>query len=118
MSDTAYKSGSQGIARRESQPASEGSTFNRIKSTVADKLRTASQAIEEKSSDMEGRNEGLSTYGHQTAGWLEKSAAYIDEADPQRIKDDLENQVRRHPGRSLLIAGAVGLFLGAIFRRR
>ncbi|HXG66059.1 MAG TPA: hypothetical protein VNO70_13235 [Blastocatellia bacterium] len=103
----------------ERQPrATGGSTFDRIKTTVAEKLRAAAHTVEEKSASARGRSEGLSSYGHQAAGWLDKSANYIEEADPQRIKSDIENQVRSNPGRSLLIAGAVGLFLGTLLRRR
>jgi ElaB/YqjD/DUF883 family membrane-anchored ribosome-binding protein len=38
--------------------------------------------------------------------------------EPKKIKADITEQVRRNPGKSLLVAGAVGLILGAIFRRR
>jgi ElaB/YqjD/DUF883 family membrane-anchored ribosome-binding protein len=38
--------------------------------------------------------------------------------DPQKIKTDIQDQMRRNPGRSLLIAGAAGLILGALLRRR
>ena len=55
---------------------------------------------------------------HQAADWLDRSADYVRDFDPQQVKTDVENQVRRHPGRSLLIAGAAGLLLGALLRRR
>lgn len=118
MSNAYSNTSDHEMISRPSHNAAEGSTFDRIKSTVADKLRSASHALEEKAGDMEGRNDSLSGYGRQTARWLDKSASYIDEADPQRIKSDLQDQVRQHPGRSLLIAGAVGLLIGAIFKRR
>jgi ElaB/YqjD/DUF883 family membrane-anchored ribosome-binding protein len=118
MADAYDRAHDQLTIARPSSTAQEGSTADRIKSTVVDKLRAASQALEEKSSNLQGQNEGLSTYGRQAARWLDKSATYIDEANTQKVKDDLQNQVRHHPGRSLLIAGAVGLVLGAIFRRR
>jgi ElaB/YqjD/DUF883 family membrane-anchored ribosome-binding protein len=38
--------------------------------------------------------------------------------EPKKIKDDITEQVRRNPGKSLLVASAVGLILGAIFRRK
>lgn len=118
MSNAYDRTHDQLTIARPSSDSPEGSTFDRIKSTVVDKLRSASQALEEKSSSMQGQNESLSNYGQQTARWLDKSATYIDEADTQKVKNDLQDQVRNHPGRSLIIAGAVGLVLGAIFRRR
>lgn len=99
-----------------------GSTFDQIKTTVADKLHAAADALHEKSDRLIDRNAersgDFSGYGHQAAKWLDRSADYIAEADAQRIKADVETQVRRHPGRSLLIAGAAGLVLGALIRRR
>jgi len=118
MSNAYGNTSDQELISRTSPSTLEGSTFDKIKSTVADKLRLASHALDEKAVSMEGQNDNLSGYGRQTARWLDKSAAYIDEADPERIKNDLKDQVRQHPGRSLLIAGAVGLLIGAIFRRR
>jgi hypothetical protein len=38
--------------------------------------------------------------------------------EPKKIKDDIIEQARRNPGKSLLVAAAAGLILGAIFRRK
>ena len=92
------------------------STFDNIKSAVADKLHTAASTIHEKAGP--GENNALSDYGRQAADWLDRSADYVRDFDPQQVKTEIENQVRRNPGRSLLIAGAAGLILGALFRRR
>lgn len=99
----------------------QDSTFDQIKTTVAEKLHTAADTLHEKTSRQTGSagaGESLSGYGRQAADWLDRSADYIEELDPQQVKTDLENQVRRHPGRSLLIAGAAGLLLGVLLRRR
>jgi len=96
---------------------SSGSTFNQIRTTVAGKLQAAAQAIHQKA-DRSGQPAEISTFGHRAAGWLERSADYVNEIEPQRLKSDIENQVRRNPGRSLLIAGIVGLALGGLLRRR
>jgi ElaB/YqjD/DUF883 family membrane-anchored ribosome-binding protein len=93
------------------------STFKQIKSTVADKLQSAAQTLHQKA-DRSGQPAELATFGHRAAGWLERSAEYVNEIEPQRLKSDIENQVRRNPGRSLLVAGIVGLALGGLLRRR
>jgi ElaB/YqjD/DUF883 family membrane-anchored ribosome-binding protein len=93
------------------------STFKQIRSTVADKLQAAAQTLHAKA-DRPGQQAELTAYGHRAADWLERSADYVNEIEPQRIKSDLENQVRRNPGRSLLVAGIVGLALGGLLRRR
>lgn len=93
------------------------STFDRVKSTVADRMSRAAQRLHEQSSRAGSESE-LSSFGNRAADWLDRSADYVKEVEPQRLKSDIETQVRRNPGRSLLIAGAVGLVLGGLLRRR
>ena len=101
-----------------SQPRRGGKTFDRIKVTVADKLKQAADTLQQKSAQTGERSNAMGGYGNQAAGWLNSSADYIRDMEPQRLKSDIQNEVRRNPGRSLLIAGAAGLILGALFRRR
>ena len=54
----------------------------------------------------------------RAGSWLNHSADYIEKMEPEKLKADITDQVRRNPGASLLLAGAAGLILGAIFRRR
>jgi ElaB/YqjD/DUF883 family membrane-anchored ribosome-binding protein len=93
------------------------SIFKQIRTTAADKLQAAAQTLHQKA-DRSGQSPEITAFGHRAAGWLERSADYVNEMEPQRLKSDLENQVRRNPGRSLLIAGIVGLALGGLLRRR
>lgn len=93
------------------------SALGQIKSTVAKQLSTAAQALHQQTARAERPTE-LSRFGEQAAGWLDRSADYVSEFEPQRLKADLETQVRRNPGRSLLIAGVAGLVLGKLLRRR
>jgi len=93
------------------------STFNQIKSTVADKLHSAATTLHQTAGRGDQQSD-LSTFGHRAAGWLENSASYVSEIEPERVRRDLENHVRKNPGRTLLIAGAVGLVLGGLLRRR
>ena len=93
------------------------STFNQVKSTVADKLHSAAKTLHQKAERGDQQSD-LSNFGHKAAGWLENSASYVSEIEPERVRRDLENQVRNNPGRTLLIAGAVGLVLGGLLRRR
>ncbi|MGH9766493.1 MAG: hypothetical protein ACREAB_03585 [Blastocatellia bacterium] len=107
--DQAYPQSSEG--------GQGGSTFKQIRATVADKLQAAAQTLHQKA-DRSGQQTEASAFGHRAAGWLERSADYVNEMEPQRLKADIENQVRRNPGRSLLVAGIVGLALGGLLRRR
>jgi ElaB/YqjD/DUF883 family membrane-anchored ribosome-binding protein len=93
------------------------SIFKQIRTTAADKLQAAAQTLHQKA-DRSGQPSEVSALGHRAADWLERSADYVSEMEPQRLKSDIEDRVRRNPGRSLLIAGIVGLALGGLLRRR
>ena len=93
-----------------------GSAFDQIKSTVASGLHAAAQTIQQKTAGSDQLSDRASL-GSRAATWLDRSADYVSEMEPQRVKTDLENQVRRNPGKSLLIAGVAGLVLGRILRR-
>lgn len=95
----------------------EQSALGQIKNTVAQKLADAAHALYQHTARVEQPSE-FSRLGQQAAGWLERSADYVSEMEPQKLKDDLAMQVRRNPGRSLLIVGAAGLVLGKLLRRR
>jgi ElaB/YqjD/DUF883 family membrane-anchored ribosome-binding protein len=94
-----------------------GFDFTQVKTTVADKLHGAAQMLQEKMGRTDSNSE-LGRFGQRASDWIERSADYVNELEPQQLRTDLETQVRRNPGRSLLIAGAVGLVLGRLLRRR
>lgn len=93
------------------------SVFDQTKRAVADKLWNVSDKLREQSSRSD-INRDLGYYGQQSAEWLARSAGYIKDLNSQQIKDDVKNQVRVNPGRTLLIAGGIGLLLGTVLRRR
>jgi hypothetical protein len=98
----------------ESEPAA----LAKAKNTITDKLHNAAETLRQQSQGYADKNPQLADYGKQAAVWLNRSANYIDEINPQQLKSDVANQVRHNPGRSLLIAAGVGLVLGALLRRR
>jgi ElaB/YqjD/DUF883 family membrane-anchored ribosome-binding protein len=101
-------------SRYESSPQSGNSTLNNIKTTVADKLKSAAQSLGQKG----GQDTTVSQYAGQASGWLNNAADYVRDIEPEQVKADIQKQVRTNPGRSLLIAGVAGLVLGTLFRRR
>lgn len=48
---------------------------------------------------------------------MQSSADWLRDADLDKIKTDVEKQVKEHPGRTLLIALGAGYLLGKAFRR-
>jgi ElaB/YqjD/DUF883 family membrane-anchored ribosome-binding protein len=105
------------ITRAPDGGGQRDSIFKQIRTTAADKLQSAAQTLHQKA-DRSGQPSEVSALGHRAADWLERSADYLSEMEPQRLKSDIEEKVRRNPGRSLLIAGIVGLALGGLLRRR
>jgi len=93
----------------------DSSTFDGVKQRVADSLHSAAETIQSKAA--QNQPSTLSNYANNAAEWLDDTSSYIRNADSQRIKSDIQTQVRRNPGRSLLIAGAAGLLLGVLIRR-
>ena len=87
-----------------------------IKETLADKLKSAAESIRSKS--QQSGAGGATEYRRTAANLLDKSSDYVRNFDAQKLKADIEDKVRRNPGRTLLVAGAIGLALGALVRRR
>jgi ElaB/YqjD/DUF883 family membrane-anchored ribosome-binding protein len=48
---------------------------------------------------------------------LNQSAEYVREFDYKREQTNVRNHIARNPGRSLVIAGAIGLTLGILLRK-
>ena len=103
------------ISSYGSPSTSGASTLDTIKDTVAEKLHAVAGAFQQKGG--QNQENTVAGYAGQAAGWLDDAAEYVREVDPQKIKSDLQKQVRSNPGRSLLIAGAAGLLLGILLRR-
>jgi ElaB/YqjD/DUF883 family membrane-anchored ribosome-binding protein len=90
---------------------------DKLKNAVADQLKNAAQTIEEKATSGEATG-ALAEYARKAADWLDSSSEYVRNLDPEQVKLEVEDKVRKNPGRSLLIAGAAGLLLGILVRRR
>jgi ElaB/YqjD/DUF883 family membrane-anchored ribosome-binding protein len=60
----------------------------------------------------------ISEIGKQAAEWLDQSADYVRHFEYERVDADFRDSVKKSPGRSLLIAGGIGLIIGAILQRR
>lgn len=89
-------------------------TLDNIKDKVAGGLKAAAGSLRP-----EGLQEGgMSGYARQASGWLDSAGEYVRDMDVSQVKTDIQRQMRANPGRALLIAGAAGLILGALIRRR
>ncbi len=91
--------------------------FENIKNSIADQLKTAAEMLDEKSKG-EHAQSGIGQYGKQASEWLDQSAGYVRQFDYEEAEASIRECIKQHPGRSLLIAGAVGLIIGVVLRRR
>ncbi len=97
----------------ESEVESRGVGDERLQTRIADKLHQAAESLSGKAEHGQ-----IPQFGTQASTWLHNSDDYIERMEPKKIQEDITEQVRRNPGKSLLVAGAAGLILGAIFRRK
>lgn len=91
--------------------------FENVKNIIADKLHCVAERLGEKGTDLNGESP-MAKYANQASEWLEHSAEYVREFDCHEADSNIREYVKESPGRSLFIAGAVGLIIGAILRRR
>lgn len=101
----------------EFQGSDKSTGLGNVKTIIADKLHEAAEALDKKASDKVAHS-GVAQYGKQASEWLDQSAEYVRQFDYKQADAGVRNYVRDSPGRSLLIAGAVGLIIGAVWRRR
>ena len=107
-----------GETAAEFQGPGKSTALTNAKNSIADTLHKVAEALGDKAAAKEGQC-GIAQYGKQASEWLDQSAEYVRQFDYHEQADArVREYVRQSPGRSLLIAGAVGLIIGAILRRR
>jgi len=93
------------------------SGFENIKNSIADSLHNVAGTLDKKSAAQEAPSD-MARYGKQASEWLDQSAEYVRQFDYEQTDAKVREYIRQSPGRSLLIAGGVGLLIGTILRRR
>jgi hypothetical protein len=101
----------------EFQGSGKSTGVRNVKARIADTIHKVAEALREKAAEQDARS-GIAQYGKPAFEWLEQSAEYVRQFDYRQTDARVREHVRQTPGRSLLIAGAVGLILGVIWRRR
>ncbi len=117
-------------AREKTHEAGERARDFRM--NMADKLETGAQRLRQRASGIgsagsigEAQDDGplhraldsdaAHKVEHSLADGLESTADWIRTADLDSIRGGIENQVRTHPGRTLLVALGVGYLIGRAF---
>lgn len=88
-----------------------------VKSVLADSLHKFAEVLGETTTEP-GAPSATSQYGKQAAEWLDQSAEYVRHFDHKQLDATIRDYIRQNPKRSLLVAGSVGLIIGAVWRRR
>ena len=91
--------------------------LDKAKTVIADKLHHVAAAINEKTADRDPQSD-MARYGKQASEWLDQSAECVREFNYEDADARVRDYVRQGPGRSIAIAAAVGIVIGAILRRR
>lgn len=94
-----------------------------LKTQLADKLETGATRLRKRSSNTGKLDDAIATTkekvadaGDRVASGMEKSAEWLRSANMTSFQQGLERQVKENPGRTLLIAGAIGYLLGRAFK--
>lgn len=101
----------------DSQGTGKSTGFESVKNVIADQLHYVAEALGERETDPDEPS-GMAPYKNQVSEWLDQSAEYVRQFDYERADARIREYVVQSPGRSLLIAGGVGLIIGAILRRK
>jgi ElaB/YqjD/DUF883 family membrane-anchored ribosome-binding protein len=104
-----------GETAADSQGSGKSTGFDSAKNTIADKLHGFAEAIGKKTADA---HSGMVSIGERASELLDQSAEYVRQFDYHHTDARIREYIRQSPGRSLLMAGAVGLIIGVILKRR
>jgi len=99
------------------QGSDRSAGFGNVRNIIADGLHNAAEAIGKKAGDQDAQSV-TGQYGNQVSGWFDRAAGYVRQFDYDQADAGVREYVGQKPGRSLLIAGGIGLLLGAVLRRR
>jgi len=101
----------------ENENSGNTTGFENFKNIIADKLLHVAEALYENAANQDARS-SMAQYEKQASEWLDQSAEYVRQFDYEQADARLRECIGQSPGRSLLIAGGIGLVIGAMFRRR
>ncbi|MEP7065501.1 MAG: hypothetical protein ABI889_05675 [Gemmatimonadota bacterium] len=94
-----------------------------MKTQLADKLETGAGRLRQRTTNTRKFDDAVATTKQRVvdtsdrlATGMERGADWLRNANMNSFQDDLGRQVRQNPGRTLLIAGAIGYLLGRAFK--
>jgi ElaB/YqjD/DUF883 family membrane-anchored ribosome-binding protein len=85
--------------------------------TAADAMHQASESLHHTARNLPG-GDRVAGMAHTAADQLDSAAGYIAEHDAQEMLAEAGSWLKRHPGKSVVIAAALGFVVGRSFRGR
>ncbi|MDY0213223.1 MAG: hypothetical protein RBR06_09485 [Desulfuromonadaceae bacterium] len=117
MGTSNWEEDKTGESAPDFQCSDKSTGFEHVKNCLAKKLHVAAKSVGEKAARQDAQSD-MAHYKKQASEWLDQSAEYVRQFDYEQTNAKVQKYIRQSPGRSLLIAGTVGLVIGAILRRR
>jgi ElaB/YqjD/DUF883 family membrane-anchored ribosome-binding protein len=94
-----------------------------VKTQLADKLETGAGRLRQRMTNTRKIDDAIASTkqrvvetSDRVATGMERSADWLRNTNVTSFQEGLERQVRQNPGRTLLIAGAIGYLLGRAFK--
>ena len=106
-----------GDTTAEFQGSGKATGVENVTNSMAETLQEAAKGLGEKAAEQDAHS-GIAQYGKQASDWLDQSAEYVRQFNYAQANARVRDYVKQSPGRSLLLAGTVGLVIGALLRRR
>ena len=95
----------------------KSSGFENVKNRIADKLQYIAEVMCRKADDHNTQTD-VAACEKKASEWLDHSAEYVRQFDYKQADAKTREYIKQNPGRSIMIAGTVGLIIGAVLRRR
>src|SRR3954468_16543743 len=124
--DSSTSTGSGGVTNRvKSVASSVKGKASAIPSMLADGLEAGAQALRQRKpvsatatgSPAIADDSSIAAVTDTLASGMQSSAEWLRDADMDKLKQGVEQQVKEHPARTLLVALGAGYLLGKAFRR-
>ena len=87
------------------------SKIDQNRAVAASGLEEAAATLHQRAEKLPG-GEKVTHFAHSAADKLNATAGYVRQNDLNSMRSDVENLVKKNPGPSLLVAVALGFFIG------
>jgi ElaB/YqjD/DUF883 family membrane-anchored ribosome-binding protein len=111
------------LDRADDATASVRDRAVQVKAQLADKLETGAGRLRQRATNtgkidnaIANTKQRVVDTSDRLATGMERGADWLRNANMTSVQQGLERQVRENPGRTLLIAGAIGYLLGRAFK--